>query len=116
MLSLLLEFLVMQYSLISASRSLNITDSAFWLSVANRHRLGGMMICRGMLKRQHYLRVSRIFLGMFVTQERYGIAYFGILKQMVFDLTDDEFQPLMEAYKTYARHSSEEVRKVCHSG
>ncbi|OAE32256.1 hypothetical protein AXG93_1865s1140 [Marchantia polymorpha subsp. ruderalis] len=35
--------------------------------------------------------------------------------KMVFDLTDDEFQPLMEAYKTYARHSSEEVRKLCAS-
>ncbi|KAG6550369.1 hypothetical protein Mapa_008332 [Marchantia paleacea] len=35
--------------------------------------------------------------------------------KMVFDLTDDEFQPLMEAYKTYTRHSSEEVRKLCAS-
>ncbi|BFI43170.1 serine/threonine-protein phosphatase 4 regulatory subunit 4 [Marchantia polymorpha subsp. ruderalis] len=38
-----------------------------------------------------------------------------LMCKMVFDLTDDEFQPLMEAYKTYARHSSEEVRKLCAS-
>ncbi|KAL2610400.1 hypothetical protein R1flu_028973 [Riccia fluitans] len=38
-----------------------------------------------------------------------------LMCKLVYDLSDDDFQPLMEAYKSYARHSSEEVRKLCAS-
>ncbi|KAL3690233.1 hypothetical protein R1sor_016542 [Riccia sorocarpa] len=38
-----------------------------------------------------------------------------LMCKLVYDLSDDDFQPLMEAYKSYARHSSEEIRKLCAS-